>query len=352
MHELDKYKVPLSFSIRMAVKHMDEGGIGFCVCVDSRDVVVGIISDGDFRRSVLEGCKLDESVERILNKDFVSVSKDYDRRKLEDVFEHKMVQHIPVINEGILVEIITKEDLLWVDKNTERASLGNPVVIMAGGKGTRLDPFTRILPKPLIPLGDDPVIKVIMDGFRRFGMDNFFITLNDKGRMIKAYFSDHELDYRITYVEEDKPLGTAGALRYSKGTFDVPFFVSNCDIIVKTDYKALRDFHEEGSYDMTLVGSMQHYTIPYGVCEINNGGMLAKILEKPEYDYLVNTGLYFLNPEILDSIPENTYFDMPDLISAVQAHGLKVGVFPVSAKSWIDVGQWGEYKKAVKYFST
>ena len=178
--------------------------------------------------------------------------------------------------------------------------------------------------------------------------DDFFISLNDKGRMIKAYFHDYDLGYRINYLEEDKPLGTAGALKYLEGRLDVSFFVSNCDIIIHTDYGSVYEFHKKGSYELTLVGSMQQYTIPYGVCEIDNGGVLKAIQEKPQYDFLVNTGLYLLEPTILQYIPENEYFDMTDLIRAVQYNGLKVGVFPVSEKSWIDIGQWNEYNSVVK----
>lgn len=219
---------------------------------------------------------------------------------------------------------------------------------MAGGKGARLDPFTRILPKPLIPFGNDPVIKVIMDEFGKFGMNDFYISLNDKGRMVKAYFHDHDMDYRIEYIEEDKPLGTAGALKCLDGKMDGTFFVSNCDIIIQADYVSIFDFHKKGSYDLTLVGSMQQYTIPYGICDIDNGGVLKGIREKPEYDFLVNTGLYLLEPAIPQYIPENEYFDMTDLIKKIQDNGLKVGVFPISEKSWIDVGQWAEYKNTIK----
>lgn len=348
MLEIEKYKVPFHLSIREAVKQMDEGGLGFCVCVDNEDMVIGVITDGDFRRSVHNGIQLDENVSKIINRDFHSVQINYDNGEVKRIFNNTIVKQVPVLQDGKLLDIITEEEFYGVEKSKKKRSLDNPVVIMAGGKGTRLDPFTKILPKPLIPFGNDPVIKVIMDEFGKFGMNDFFISLNDKGRMIKAYFHDYDLGYRINYLEEDKPLGTAGALKYLEGRLDVSFFVSNCDIIIHTDYGSVYEFHKKGSYELTLVGSMQQYTIPYGVCEIDNGGVLKAIQEKPQYDFLVNTGLYLLEPAILQYIPENTYFDMTDLIRKVQANGLKVGVFPVSEKSWIDVGQWHDYNKAIK----
>jgi len=186
-----------------------------------------------------------------------------------------------------------------------------------------------------------------MDSFLKFGANDFYISVNEKGQMIKAYFHDHELPYNIQYIEEEEPLGTAGALGYLQNKIDTPFFVSNCDIIINTDYAAVLDFHTEGEYDLTLIASMRHYVIPYGVCGVDNGGDLTSIQEKPEYNFLVNTGFYVLSPSVLNLIPRDRYFDMPDLINAAQKNGMKVGVFPVSEKSWADVGQWPEYKKTL-----
>ena len=157
---------------------------------------------------------------------------------------------------------------------------------MAGGKGMRLDPFTRILPKALIPLKNDPIIKVIMDMFGNYGMQDFYITLNDKAKMIKAYFHDHDSDYNLNFIDEGKPLGTAGSLKFLQGKIKEPFFVSNCDIIIKNDYGKIFNFHQDKKNALTLVGSMQHHTVPYGVCEIEKGGDLITIREKPEYEII------------------------------------------------------------------
>jgi len=348
MQELSRYIVSPSSSIKEAVGRMDEAGIGFCVCVDGQDKVIGVISDGDFRRGVLSGVSVDEKADEIINKNFRFLSSGYSKYEVTQIFKEDVVRHIPIIDDGKLVDIITEDAFFGLERGKVKASLDNPVVIMAGGKGKRLDPFTRIFPKPLIPIGDDPIIKVIMDKFVAYGMNDFYLSLNDKGRMIKAYFTDHEFPYSIQYIEEEKPLGTAGALKYLEGKFDQSFFVSNCDILIETDYEAILDYHIEGAYALTLVASMRNYVIPYGICDIDNGGTLQAIREKPEYDFLVNTGLYLLEPMVLNLIPDNTYFDMTDLINSVQKKSLKVGVFPISEKSWVDIGQWGEYQKAVK----
>ena len=351
MNDMERFKVPVTSSIKDAVRQMDKGGIGFCVCVNDLDNVVGVISDGDFRRAVLNGRNLDDGVENIFNNNFTFVTSDHTKDQLEQIFHSATVQQVPVIDDGVLIDVITAGTYLGIERDAIRKSLNNSVVIMAGGKGKRLDPFTRILPKPLIPLGDEPIIKVIMDEFGKFGMTCFYLSINDKGRMVKAYFHDHDLPYDIQYIEEAKPLGTAGALKEMAGKLESPLFVSNCDVIIRTDYSDLLDFHVRGKYDMTLVASMRHFVIPYGVCDVTKDGDLTSILEKPEYDFLVNTGLYLLEPAVLDLIPGDSYFDMTDLINKLRENNMKVGVFPVSEKSWADVGQWSEYRETMNIFS-
>jgi NDP-sugar pyrophosphorylase family protein len=223
-----------------------------------------------------------------------------------------------------------------------------PVVIMAGGQGTRLDPFTRILPKPLIPLGDKTVIEHIIESFLKFGVSTFYLSVNHKSKIIKSYFEELHPPYVIEYIQEDKPLGTAGSLRYLRDQLAGSFIVTNCDIIIDADYAELIDFHDKSNNDITIVGSLKNYHIPYGICEIVNGGTLARITEKPEYNFLVNTGMYVLRAETLRLIPKDEIFHMTHLIEKVKETGGKVAVFPVSDKAWLDTGEWAEYRKALK----
>ena len=153
--------------------------------------------------------------------------------------------------------------------------------------------------------------------------------------------------YAVHFVDESEPLGTAGSLRYLTGKFEKPFFVTNCDILVKTDYASLYEFHLNGGYDISLVASGKAYVIPYGTCELNGDGHLSHINEKPSYDFLINTGLYVLNPEVLGLIPEGAFFHITHLIEKAKEKGLTVGVFPIDDDAWLDVGQWAEYRKAV-----
>jgi NDP-sugar pyrophosphorylase family protein len=219
---------------------------------------------------------------------------------------------------------------------------------MAGGKGTRLDPFTRILPKPLIPIGDKAIIDIIMERFSRHGVKEYFVSVNHKAKMIRSYFEEMATQYRIHYIEEEKPLGTAGSLKFLKDRIKDSVLVSNCDTIIDCDYSEITKFHKNNNYQISIVGSLKHFIIPYGICEIENGGLLRNLTEKPEYDYLVNTGMYILTNETLDLIPENQQYHITDLIKTVKNNGGRIGVFPISEKSWIDIGQWDEYRKSLK----
>lgn len=349
MQDINKYKVKSNSNIKQAIRQLDIGGLGFCVVVDSADKVIGVVTDGDFRRSILNGTDLEGNVLQITNRRYKYLTAGYSKTDAVNLFiMEKNIEHLPILENGCLVEVITEKDLVSKgDMNGRKKKLDNQVVIMAGGLGTRLDPLTVILPKALIPIGDKAMIELIMDKYREYGMSDFVISVNYKAKMIKAYFEEGKGGYNINYIEEEKPLGTAGALRYLKNRAEKPFFVSNCDIIINDNYADIYDFHINGEFALTLVASLHYQTIPYGVCEIDNRGALKRIIEKPESNFLVNTGMYVLNPDILELIPENTYYNMTDLITDLQNQNRKIGVYPVSEKSWIDVGQWEQYRNAV-----
>jgi NDP-sugar pyrophosphorylase family protein len=244
--------------------------------------------------------------------------------------------------------------LWWVDffEKAQRISksLKLPVVIMAGGEGVRLAPYTKILPKPLMPIGDTPVVEMIIDRFSRYGCNDFYLSLNYKANLIKAYFSDFEHKYKINYILENKPLGTAGSLHLLKTKIRKTFFVSNCDVLIEADYADMLKFHSEKKNKITLISSMKNFTIPYGVCEIQRGGILKNIHEKPEHDFLVNTGMYILEPAVLADIPANRFYNMTDLINDYLEKGEKVGVYPVSDKAWLDIGQFEALSETLKKF--
>ena len=260
------------------------------------------------------------------------------------------IEAIPVVNEDTQVVGILNWDQVFAGKVAKyREPLKVPVVIMAGGKGTRLDPFTQILPKSLIPVGEKPIIEVIMDKFLEYDVKDFFICLYHKARMIKSYFEESNGKYNITCVEEKIPLGTIGPLSLLRDRLKGDFFVINCDVILNNDYAEILNFHRQKKYALTMVVSCRHYQIPYGICELWQGGELKAIKEKPGYDFLVNTGMYLMQEQVLDLIPDNEYFNIIQLVEKLRDKGLKIGVFPVSETSWMDVGQWEEYYKSIAH---
>jgi len=352
--ELDKFILRADCSLMQAMVAMDAGGEGFmAVCDDSRGVL-GIMTDGDIRRALLTGVDLSSSICDIYNQTFIHVEKsDATDAKLKELFDATPARQIPICDRGVLMDVIFEERFLTGKQSVSVPQIANPipVVIMAGGKGTRMAPFTHVLPKPLIPIGNRTMVEVIMDEYAKFGLSEFYISVNHKSRIIKAYFEEHPSQRNISFIEEDEPLGTAGALTFLEGEIDTPFFVSNCDVLIHTNYNEIYDFHRKGKYDLTVVASMQHHTIPYGVCKTDNGEMLTEMVEKPAYDFLVNTGMYLLNPSTLNRIPKNKFYHITHLINDLLGSGGKVGVFSVSEKAYVDVGQWDEYRDALRYLS-
>ena len=343
---IEKYLINKNNTIKEALKKIDKGGKRIIFVIDDELKLCAALSDGNIRKHILKTGGINGIIDDICNHNPIYFGYDYNINSIKKIMLKEAVSGIPIVDENKkVVKILFWDDVFSGEKKIF-TQIDLPVVIMAGGKGTRLDPFTRILPKPLIPIGDKSLIEIIMDEYAKFGMKNFYISIGHKGKMIRAYFEDHESDYSFQYINEDKPLGTAGALKYIEGKFNSQFFVSNCDIIIKDDYSKIYDFHTEGNYILTIVASMQNYIIPYGVCEIENGGTLKNINEKPEYNFLVNSGMYLLNPDVLKYIPENKFFHMTYLIEKLKKEGFQIGVYPVSEKSWIDVGQWDEYKRS------
>lgn len=344
-----------SLTIRDAVKKMDEYKISSLVVLNDQNKVLGIFTLGDFRRSIFFGLDIDEKVNTVINKNFKYLMKGFSMKDAKRIFiENNLINEIPVVDKKFkLLNTINKKDFISQKQINSKIFNFNkvPVIIMAGGKGTRLDPFTRILPKPLIPIGNNPIIKLIMDNFKNFGSKKFYISVNEKSSMIKAYFSDFRSKYNIKYIHEKKPLGTAGSLKLLQNNLKSSFFVINSDILIQSHLPSMLEHHKKNNNDLTIISSMRNYTIPYGVCNFDKNGELKKIIEKPNYDHFINTGLYILEPKVLKLIPRNKKFDMNELLNKMKEKKLKVGVFPISENSWLDIGQWSEYKKNLKKFN-
>ena len=336
-------------TIKEAFKILSNAGEKCLIVADENKIILGTLSDGDLRKSILKGAVIGDAIAGIFQQNpTVIVENEYKLEQAKEIFIKNRFDLIPIVDrEGKVLDVLVWDKVFKNEKNRERQQLDVPVVIMAGGRGTRMEPFTKVLPKPLVPIHEKPIIELIIDRFTKLGSSKFYMTVNYKGKILKAFFEELQPSYQINFIEEQKPLGTAGSLRYLNGYFDAPFFVTNCDIIISADYFSLYEFHKKGGYDITLVASTKEYVIPYGTCELNSDGHLSHINEKPKYDFLINTGLYVLNPAVLDLIPKRKFYHITHLIEDAKNKGKNVGVFPIDDDDWIDVGQWTEYKKAI-----
>ncbi|WP_022668253.1 nucleotidyltransferase family protein [Desulfospira joergensenii] len=337
-------------TVKEAMEVLNKTAEKVLLVVDQDKKLIGSLTDGDIRRHILKNKQLTDSIETVYNPDpYFIFQKDFDKDNLRKILTDHKIDLIPILNnERVVIDYITWEKAFGNLLGGAGNKISAPVVIMAGGKGTRLEPFTKVLPKPLIPVGDKPVIDHIIERFRAFGANQFFFTINYMAKIMRAYFEEKEYDYKIDFAQEKEFRGTAGSLKLLQGKLEQSFFVSNCDIIIEADYSDIYRFHIKNEYDITLVAATKQYNIPYGVCELNGSGSLKRIREKPEYNFLVNTGLYVLNPDILSFIPDHGIFHITHLMESLHDNGGSIGVYPVSDSSWIDVGQWSEYRKAIK----
>jgi len=350
MDKLKKVLIGPEQSIKLVLKHMDSVGEKTVFVVDKENKLLGTVTDGDIRRWILKGKSLSNDISDVMNCMPVSLLKNFQQEQAKAIMIKKEITCLPVINnEKSVISAVWWADL-FKNELKKLESLKLPVVIMAGGEGVRLHPFTKILPKPLMPIGDKPIIEIIINRYFDYGCKDFYLTLNYKSNIIKAYFSDFEHKYEINYILENKPLGTAGSLHFLKNRIKRTFFVSNCDILIEADYADILKFHRQKKNKITLVSSMKNFTIPYGVCEIQDGGILKNIREKPEYDFLVNTGMYILEASVLADIPKNQFYNITDLINDYLEKGEKIGVYPVSEKSWLDMGQLEALQETLKKF--
>lgn len=337
-------------SIIQAMRLMDEGFTKLLLVFDGEQFL-GIITNGDLQRAIIAHTPFETPIRQVID----NTTKRYahegdDREKVKEWMLEKRAELMPVVDDkGQLVDVVFWDEVLSETPNTDnRPKIDLPVVIMAGGKGTRLKPITNVIPKPLVPVGDKTILEVIMDQFESIGCHKFYMSVNYKADMMKYYLSQLEHKYDIEFFMEDKPLGTIGSVSLLKGKITTPFFVSNCDSINEQDYRDVYDYHVSNKNDMTIVTMVKSFKIPYGVIETGEDGLMIDLKEKPEQTYQVNTGVYILNPEVIDEIPEGEFFHITHLMEKVKARGGRVGCFPVSEHSWKDMGEWPEYLKMIK----
>lgn len=265
----------------------------------------GLITIGDIQRAIINNITLKEPVSRILNKNKIYGYQSEGEESIREKMRKMRAEVMPILDEqGELVDVWFWSDLFKKTELAQREKINLPVVIMAGGKGTRLKPITNVIPKPLVPIGDKTILETILDQFEEIGCTKFYMSVNYKADIMKYYLSQLEHKYDVEFFQEDKPLGTIGSVSLLKGKITTPFFVSNCDSINEQDYRDVYDYHVSNHNDLTIVTMVKSFKIPYGVIETGEDGLMTALSEKPELTYQVNTGVYILNPGCIDEIPE------------------------------------------------
>lgn len=344
--EIDKVIARPDEKLVDVLPRMEQAAMQVLLVTDGEKRLLGIITDGDIRRVLLRGGALETPLSKVMNPGPKTFKTGVPIDTIKKLMLDENIRHVPLLDEhGRLVDLV-----LWLDVfGYKRSQRPEQVVIMAGGKGTRLAPFTKILPKPMIPLGEKPLVEIIMDKFYSKGFNGFILSIGYKAEIIKLYFNESDArPYQVNFVQEEEPLGTAGALYLLKNKIKDTFIVTNCDIIVEADFEDVLNFHRERKNALTVVGSLKKFTIPYGVLRTEDG-VLNSIEEKPDFHFLVNTGVYVLEPKLFSLFSKQRFLHMTDVIDMAKEQSLKVGVYPYHGR-WFDIGQWEEYRQTIKAF--
>ena len=356
LEKVKQYFIDCNASLIDALKQMDLLDCKLLIVIKEGEYF-NLLSVGDVQRKILKDGTIESIVSDALRSK-VKVGKTSESIKTHrEMMMHYRMAFLPILNTANkLVDVLFWDDL--IEKNSQKSQLKNseleniPLVIMAGGQGTRLKPITNVIPKPLVPLGEKPIIETIIDSFLIHGCKDFHVSVNYKAELIKFHFDSLEnKTYDINYFKEDQPLGTAGSLQLLKGEINNTFFVSNCDIFIEEDYRQILKYHKESNNELTAVAAVKSFSIPYGTMEIGENGTLLSLTEKPELTYYVNAGLYVLEPHLIDEIPVEEFFHITHLMEKIKKRKGTVGVFPVTEKSWLDIGEWESFYASQNQFN-
>lgn len=341
MDNIEKFLGRESLTVSEAMQKIDGNQLGILFLQDCEDHLAGCITDGDIRRFLLAGGEISDTAINAANKS-PKIANSLDEAK--SLYHKRNYVVIPVVDEeGYITDLYCGDTGDRIQKRHNPLNI--PVVINAGGKGTRLDPFTKVLPKPLIPVGELPIIEHIMKEYQSYTCDEFHIIVNYKRDLMKAYFADNENHYNITWYDEEKPLGTGGGLSLLRGRFSSTFFFANCDALLTANYESMLKFHKENGNIITMICAYKNMRIPYGVVEMGVNGSIESMKEKPFMSFLTNTGIYIVEPEVIDDIEDGVSIGFPDIVEKERQKGKKVAVFPVSENEWMDMGQLPELEK-------
>lgn len=324
-------------SLKSALEQLGRIPVKVLLVVDVEGCFVATLTDGDVRRAILAGASLETEVSKVSNYHPMFLEVD-NRAAAEKIMLEKGVIALPVLDNARKIQ---KVYVIGEERQHDDISPMNiPVVIMAGGLGTRLYPYTKILPKPLIPIADIPISERIIQSFQRIGCEEFYMVINYKKNMVKAYFNDLDKEYKIHFVEEDIPLGTGGGLSLIKEYISDTFVLTNCDILIIDDVRSIVKHHKEAQNKVTIVCSLKNFEIPYGIVNFAEGGEIESFVEKPAMSFFTNTGYYICEKEIFNYVSYNEKIGMPDIVDRMRVAGLKIGIYPISENAWLDMGQF------------
>jgi dTDP-glucose pyrophosphorylase len=340
MKDWKKVVVAEETSLGEAIQKVDVSGLQVALVLSKQSKLLGILTDGDFRRAILAGKSLKTPVAEVMSVDCTTASVETSRDEMLLWMREKLLHHLPVVDEiGRLVGLVTLDDLIGA---TERP---NWVVLMAGGLGTRLKPLTDACPKPLLEVGGKPILEIALERFAEQGFKHIFLSVNYKAEMLRNYFGAGERwGLNIHYLHESTRLGTAGSLTLLKQKPMHPVIVMNSDLITHIDFEALLQFHDAQHADATMVVRSYDFQVPYGVVRSDGVNIMA-IEEKPVHNFFVNAGVYVLSPDVLDYVPEDAFFDMPDLFQLLIEANKKTVAYPLR-EYWLDIGRLEEFEKA------
>lgn len=326
--------------IREAMKLMDRSSLETILVIDEDKRLIGLVSDGDIRRAFLNGVESSEGIGRIMNRNFTALLHSTPFKDIEDTMRRRCFKQLPLVDEyKRVIDIVLLRDIIAGHYRD------NYVVLMAGGTGSRLRPLTNELPKPMLKIGDKPILEIIINQFKDHGFKNFIISISYLADIVEGFFGDgSNFGADIKYIRETKRLGTAGCIRNIRQYLDKPFYVMNGDLLTKIDFDDMLGYHMENKFDITMGVRKYRHQIPYGVME-THGNRITGLIEKPAVDCTINAGVYCLEPEVIEFIPDNERFDITTLVERCIQSGGTVGGYDIDGY-WMDIGQIEEYHKA------
>ncbi len=340
MNNLSSILIKPTESLETVIKTLQKGGVRIVMVVDAASNLLGTITDGDVRRALINHFDLESEASNIMNKHPVVAKIGDSKEAILSKMKERDIFHMPIIDlDGKLVDLETIHQVL------DKPKLDNPVLIMAGGYGKRLMPLTKNIPKPMLKVGEKPILESIIERFIRFGFHNFILSTHYKSEAIKKHFKDgSKWGIDITYIHEDEPLGTGGSLSLLPSDIsELPLIVMNGDLITEIDFESLLRNHNDSGALATICVVEYDFQVPYGVIE-KDGSNVLDIVEKPIHKFFVNGGIYVINNKLIKKFKKPTYIDMPDLLKKNLNTKEGINIFPLH-EQWIDIGQISEYSK-------